>query len=231
MTYLEVAPLHRLLERRETAVLLDEFAALMSGVELALFGADGRPFVGRVEWLSEGLAEVLEQARMGRTVYEGDRLFVPLMAGEQVVGVLAVCGPDLTHPPVDHALHCLRRSLGMLVAQALEKRSVARETLERYREINLLYNIGETIGTCLDPEEIPRLVLVEANRVIRADVGVVLLPNGSGARHRPACHRHRPIGGPGSHQGDSLCSSEDAGAGAGGHSSGAVGGGAGFHGR
>jgi adenylate cyclase len=180
MTCLEVAPLHRLLERRETAVLLNEFAALMSGVELALFGADGRPFVGRVEWLPEELAEGLEQARMGRMVYEGDRLFVPLMAGEQVVGVLAVHGPDLTHPSVDHVLHCLRRSLGMLVTQALEKRSIARETLERYREINLLYNIGETIGTCLDPEEIPRLVLVEANRVIRADVGVVLLPTMEG---------------------------------------------------
>ena len=114
MTYLEVAPLHRLLERRETAVLLEEFAALMPGTELALVGADGRPFVGTVEWLPEELAKGLEQARAGRTVREGDRLFVPLMAGEQVVGVLAVCGPDLTYPPVDHALHCLRRSIEII---------------------------------------------------------------------------------------------------------------------
>jgi adenylate cyclase len=180
MTYLEIAPLHRLLGRRETAVLLKEFAALMPGVELALAGADGRPFVGEVEWLLEGLAGGLEEACAGRTMYDGDRLFVPLVAGEQVVGVLAVRGLDVTHPPMDQALHCLRRSLTMLVAQAWEKRSVARETLERYREINLLYDIGETIGTCLDPEEIPRLVLVEANRVIRADVGVVLLSTREG---------------------------------------------------
>ncbi|MBN1487503.1 MAG: PAS domain S-box protein, partial [Anaerolineae bacterium] len=51
----------------------------------------------------------------------------------------------------------------------------AEETLERYREINLLYSIGDTISASLDPDEIPDLVLAEASRIIRADVGVVLL--------------------------------------------------------
>jgi PAS domain S-box-containing protein len=62
-----------------------------------------------------------------------------------------------------------------MLNQAQENRSLAQETLERYREINLLYSIGETISACLDADEIPRLVLVQAARIIRADCGIVLL--------------------------------------------------------
>jgi serine phosphatase RsbU (regulator of sigma subunit) len=63
----------------------------------------------------------------------------------------------------------------MLLTHALEKRDIARETLERYHEINLLYRVAETIGACLNPHEIPHLVLTETNRVIQTDVTVVLL--------------------------------------------------------
>jgi sigma-B regulation protein RsbU (phosphoserine phosphatase) len=52
--------------------------------------------------------------------------------------------------------------------------------LERYREINLLYHIGETIGACLDSSQIPQLVLSETQRVIQGEVGVVLLPRTEG---------------------------------------------------
>ncbi|MHA2265659.1 MAG: PP2C family protein-serine/threonine phosphatase, partial [Candidatus Thorarchaeota archaeon] len=65
--------------------------------------------------------------------------------------------------------------LKLLIKSASENRALAHETLERYREINLLYHIGETIGSQLDPQEIPQLVLEEANRVIDFDMGVVKL--------------------------------------------------------
>ena len=45
-------------------------------------------------------------------------------------------------------------------------RDLARETLDRYRELNLLYRASETIGASLDAEEIPRLMLSEALRVM-----------------------------------------------------------------
>jgi serine phosphatase RsbU (regulator of sigma subunit) len=66
--------------------------------------------------------------------------------------------------------------LSHLANKEAEKETLADETLERYREINLLYHIGETIGACLDTAEIPQLVLTEANRVIRAEMSAVLLP-------------------------------------------------------
>jgi sigma-B regulation protein RsbU (phosphoserine phosphatase) len=68
----------------------------------------------------------------------------------------------------------------MLLTEAVEKQDVAQETLERYREINLLYHIGETIGACLDPSQIPQLVLSATKRVIRSEVGAVLLPGKGG---------------------------------------------------
>jgi sigma-B regulation protein RsbU (phosphoserine phosphatase) len=54
-------------------------------------------------------------------------------------------------------------------------RDVVSEALARYREINLLYRIGETIGGCLEAEEIPHLVLREIHRIVEADVGMVIL--------------------------------------------------------
>jgi sigma-B regulation protein RsbU (phosphoserine phosphatase) len=54
-------------------------------------------------------------------------------------------------------------------------RDLARETLERYREINLLYRASETIGASLDADEVPRLLLAETERVIPSDAAVVLI--------------------------------------------------------
>jgi sigma-B regulation protein RsbU (phosphoserine phosphatase) len=68
----------------------------------------------------------------------------------------------------------------MLLTEAFEKQDVVQETLERYREINLLYHIGATIGACLNSSQIPQLVLSETRRVIGSEVGVVLLPGAEG---------------------------------------------------
>ncbi len=54
-------------------------------------------------------------------------------------------------------------------------RELARETLERYRELNVLYRATESIGATLDADEVPRLLIAEAQRVIPSDSAVVLL--------------------------------------------------------
>lgn len=174
-------PLHRLLKRREVAALLEEFAALLPGEDLALIGADGRPFVGSGAPDRAELAELLNRASDGRIVRTADLLFQPLLVQSQLVGALVVRsrrespgqGPV---PDEELVLRCLQRSLTLLLIRALETRDLVRETLDRYREVNLLYNIGETIAGCLDPEEIPQLVLGEAKRVIQTQAGAVLLP-------------------------------------------------------
>ena len=59
----------------------------------------------------------------------------------------------------------------------LEKRTLANETLNKYKEITLLYDIVEKISSCLDTKEVARLVIEEARRVIRLSSVSVLLLN------------------------------------------------------
>ena len=94
----------------------------------------------------------------------------PQTAGEGRLSSATGEGPGV------RALRSLHACATILAAQAIETRGIAHETLERYREINLLYQIGETIGSCLDAAEIPHLALAEAQRAIRAEAGAVLLP-------------------------------------------------------
>ena len=67
--------------------------------------------------------------------------------------------------------------LSYLANLALEKKELARETLERYKEINLLYNISERMSATLELEAVAALVLEEARRLIDATSGSVMLLN------------------------------------------------------
>jgi hypothetical protein len=75
----------------------------------------------------------------------------------------------------------VQQSLNALLAQSLDRREVANEALDRYREINLMYRVSETIGALLDVEKIPQMVLDESRRVIRANSGIVLLSPANGS--------------------------------------------------
>jgi sigma-B regulation protein RsbU (phosphoserine phosphatase) len=175
MTHSEYVPLRRLLERGVAEAFLASFERLMPGAEVALLGSDGRRFAGRGDWPLAEAAAWVARAAEGQTGTVADARLYPLTTKSQPVGALAVRGPVS-----EDVVRCLREGLNLFLDQALEKREVARETLDRYREINLLYRIGETIGASLDPDEIPRLELSEAQRVIPADVGAVLLPPAGG---------------------------------------------------
>ncbi|MGK7923879.1 MAG: adenylate/guanylate cyclase domain-containing protein [Spirulina sp.] len=65
--------------------------------------------------------------------------------------------------------------LGYLSKREQEKRELVRETLERYKELNLLYSISDKITSQLKLEEVAQLVLDEAQRLISATTGWVLL--------------------------------------------------------
>ncbi|HET7091174.1 MAG TPA: PP2C family protein-serine/threonine phosphatase [Anaerolineae bacterium] len=201
-----MVPLHRLIERENAETLVREFAALLPGVDFALVDPDGRVLAGAGEWpRSPASAEALtltlnkvkgkgkEQQRgtpaMALALVKDERIvhadgltILPLWVDAALVGALIAkeSSPLLSSAtgegPGVRALRCLYACASMLIAQTIETRDIARETLERYREINLLYQIGETIGSCLDAAEIPGMALAEAQRVIRAEAGAVLLP-------------------------------------------------------
>lgn len=65
--------------------------------------------------------------------------------------------------------------LSVLAAQAVERRSLANEVLEKYREINLLYSIAEKLTTCREVPAVVQLVLAEAHRLIRGTCTALFL--------------------------------------------------------
>lgn len=67
--------------------------------------------------------------------------------------------------------------LSYLANEELEKKALARETLERYKEINLLYNISAKLTACLDVNQVAKLVLDEATRLIQATSASAMLLN------------------------------------------------------
>ena len=94
----------------------------------------------------------------------------PIVAGGQHLGTLVV-GPDAPAGVVE----LTTRALVMAAEQALNVRFLAAETLERYRELNVLYDVGERIAGSLDPATIAAVALAECRRVAAAGTGAVVV--------------------------------------------------------
>ncbi len=67
--------------------------------------------------------------------------------------------------------------LSYLAKNEFETKTLARETLDRYKEINLIYNISGKITACLDLKEVAKLVIDEARRLRAGDNGSLMLVN------------------------------------------------------
>jgi len=67
--------------------------------------------------------------------------------------------------------------LSHLASREYEKRSLSVETLERYKEINLLYTVSQKMASCLNPQAVAQLVIDEAIKIITADSASVMLVN------------------------------------------------------
>ncbi len=167
-------PLRRLLDRSVVEALFAAARTADPEGDLALVDTDATVVVGDLE-PSPSVAASARLALHGRIADEAvgvgdDRWLYPLRVDGTAVGGLVVRGMD-----VGATTEVLRRCLLALVAQAMEIRVLGQETLDRYRELNLLYRVGETIGASLDAAEIPRLLLSEAGRAIRSDAACVLV--------------------------------------------------------
>jgi sigma-B regulation protein RsbU (phosphoserine phosphatase) len=165
-------PLRRLLDRRATEALLAA-AAAGSGDVAALIEVDGSVFAlgsGSVDPSAPTLRRALARSAVGTNrVVDGGTL-VAIGAHDLTLGGLLV-GGRVGRVAVD----LVRQGLTAMLEQAMDLRVLGEETLERYREINLLYRVGETIGASLDASSIPGLLLSEASQAIRSDAGAVLI--------------------------------------------------------
>lgn len=65
--------------------------------------------------------------------------------------------------------------LGYAAARETDKRSLAREALDRYRELNLIYDLADQIGAVLETDAIAQVAVAEASRLPSGGSGFVLL--------------------------------------------------------
>ncbi len=67
--------------------------------------------------------------------------------------------------------------LSHIASREFEKKTLSQETLERYKEINLLYTISGKMASCLDPQEVAQLVIDEVRKIIEATSASIMLLN------------------------------------------------------
>jgi serine phosphatase RsbU (regulator of sigma subunit) len=144
--------LARLLPRLEAASLLRSFEPLLAGHALTLRDASGAV-----------LAAVGDAvAGEGATAWRGE-----LHAGNVPVGALHVDPAPVAMG--EATASALADVLQRLVSAALARRDLTTETLERYREVSLLYRLGDVLGGTVDVTALPGRMLDEAVRLIPAE--------------------------------------------------------------
>ncbi|MDD2365109.1 MAG: HD domain-containing protein [Desulfuromonadaceae bacterium] len=75
----------------------------------------------------------------------------------------------------------------------LEKRALVTETLDKYKEITLLYDMVEKVSTSLDTKEVARLVIEEAKKILSlTSVSVLLLNKQTDSLELIAEYGHKP---------------------------------------
>lgn len=71
--------------------------------------------------------------------------------------------------------------LSYAAAREADKRALAREALDRYRELNLIYDLAEQIGATLEVDAVAAVAIAEASRLPSGGEGFLVLRDGPDA--------------------------------------------------
>ncbi len=166
---MKVIPLKRLLNKREITALLRSWSDLGSPpITMGIANAAGKWVISPPR--RQDNDPLIHKACQTKTLASTQRATAcPLIVQDELYGVFYI---ESASASIRDALH---HTLTLLLEKELARKSLAQETLDRYREINLLYRVHETIGASLDLAQVIHLVLEESIRIIKADGGTVLL--------------------------------------------------------
>ncbi len=166
-------PLWKLISRRQLASLLAQFAPLLdTDGDYSLLVYDARrTLLARFPPLPD---EPESCPTLDPTTTTVEMIIQPRSQSEPI-GRIVVRGASITPSTAQSFLLALRATLEALATAAMETRSVSAEVLNRYRELNLLYRVGETLTACLDVDELVSLTLKQAVEIVPARYGAVLL--------------------------------------------------------
>lgn len=105
----------------------------------------------------------------------------------QPVGSAAVYCNE-ADPTLQRALVFFAASLSQLAQEAQRRDEMADEVLSRYDELNLIYELGTKFAQGVGQEEIVQFVLMETNRIVQADAGVIYLWESEKSNITPVSH-------------------------------------------
>ena len=88
---------------------------------------------------------------------------------------IAVEGRTVGWVEGDRTGRAIAAVLSYAVARETDKRSLAREALDRYRELNLVYELADRLSGDLDLDEVGRVVVGEASRLPAGGEGFFLV--------------------------------------------------------
>lgn len=106
----------------------------------------------------------------------------PIQAGLEVIGWVEG----------DEKAAIIAESLSYIAYQELEKKLLAIETLDKYEEINFLYDLSAKISTCLSIEELGSLVINEVKNLVEAEQIWLMLINHKNGRLKIVADSHYP---------------------------------------
>jgi len=116
------------------------------------------------------LEEMMRHLGGGIAVEDRDgRLLLGADPDGDVVVPLAFDGQTVGRVRGGAAARTLAASLQLYLGQEHEKRTIARETLDRYKELSLLYGIAEKISTNMSPQEVGHMLLEQVLHLVKAD--------------------------------------------------------------
>lgn len=180
--------LERLLDRAAVSDLLSGYASVWSELEsLSLVDERGRCVSGQTVLQQDEVSRLWDAVRCGDPyiAHTRDTAAWPIAADGEPYGMLVATGklPDR----LDGIILPLVVTLRTLIGEGVARRAIAQETLDLYRELNVLYRIGDTLGAGLELDQVCRRVLDESIKLIKGHRGAVLLVDHStnGQRSTP----------------------------------------------
>ena len=169
-------PLKRLFPKK-TRGLLEQWISSSSDNRFLLLEEDGKFLHSFGSWQLEEVKEV--EALLPKLQWPENNAstecqrhfsyrFYPLVAERERRGFL------VSHAEIPMQEPLIQKTISWFIHQTLEKRGLAAEALERCRELNLLYRLGETLGRVKKSSEVYHLLLKEAKQILGSSIGIVI---------------------------------------------------------
>jgi class 3 adenylate cyclase/putative methionine-R-sulfoxide reductase with GAF domain len=177
---MRVPTLKKLLNKQKTTHLLKEFVDVTPDVyTCSVVDTRGKRICSYPESKDKDFSPFIENLHdVGPTIINYPYIASSISIDDTVAGMLMVKTQREEHSErLVQAVQYLSAILTQFASLGFEKREIAQDALNKYREITLLYAIGETISSCLDVDQIARLILKTNQSFVKAENSSVMLLN------------------------------------------------------